>query len=99
MVYTRNLTESSEYKECIKLLGFLSKEELLSKLEAILKILGDSQDSVIKRIKTDLNIFIKAIEEASLEAPKASSEIVSANEKLSRVQLKEVCVIFNFSKV
>ncbi|XP_012225916.1 origin recognition complex subunit 3 isoform X2 [Linepithema humile] len=88
-VYTSNLTESSEYKECIKLLGFLSKEELLLKLESISKILEDSQDSIIKKIKTDLDAHIKTIKEASLDTQKASSEIVSVNEKLSRLQLKE----------
>jgi len=91
-VYTNNLTESCEYKECLKLLGFLSKEELLSKLESIVKIIEDSKDPVIKKIKTNLDSRINAIREASLSATKGSFEIISVEEKLSRMQLKEVCV-------
>ncbi|GAB1859503.1 Origin recognition complex subunit 3 [Camponotus japonicus] len=88
-VYTNNLTESCEYKECLKLLGFLSKEELLSKLESIIKIIEDSKDPVIKKIKTNLDSRINAIREASLSATKGSFEIISVEEKLSRMQLKE----------
>ncbi|EFN63928.1 Origin recognition complex subunit 3 [Camponotus floridanus] len=88
-VYTNNLTESCEYKECLKLLGFLSKEELLSNLESIIKIIEDSKDPMIKKIKTNLDSRINAIREASLSATKGSFEIISVEEKLSRMQLKE----------
>lgn len=87
-VYTNDLTESPEYKECLKLLGFLSKEELLSKLESVVKILEDSKDSEIKKIKANLNSHIKKIREASLSTT-TSSEIIGVEEKLSRMQLKE----------
>ncbi|XP_018352280.1 PREDICTED: origin recognition complex subunit 3 [Trachymyrmex septentrionalis] len=87
-VYTNNLTESSEYKDCRKLLEFLSKEELLSKLESVIKIVEDSKDSEIKKIKIDLNNHIKRIREASLSTT-TTSEIISVEEKLNRMQLKE----------
>ncbi|KYN17525.1 Origin recognition complex subunit 3 [Trachymyrmex cornetzi] len=87
-VYTNNLAESSEYKDCMKLLGFLSKEELLSKLESVIKIVEDSKDSKIKKIKIDLNNHIKTIREASLSTA-TTSEIISVEEKLNRMQLKE----------
>lgn len=89
-VYTTNLMDSTEYKECLKLLGFLSKEELLSKLESVVKIVNDSVDPSIKNIKKELETRIETIREASLEATKASSELVTVNDKLSRLQLKEV---------
>ncbi|KAG5325301.1 ORC3 protein, partial [Pseudoatta argentina] len=87
-VYTNDLTESSEYKDCMKLLGFLSKEELLSKLESIIQIVEDSKDSEIKKIKIDLNKHIKTIREANLSTT-ITSEIISVEEKLNRMQLKE----------
>lgn len=90
-VYTNDLTESSEYKECLKLLGFLSKEELLSKLESVVKIVEKSKNPEIKKIKINLDKHIKTIREASLSTA-SSSEIISVEEKLSRMQLKEVCV-------
>jgi len=93
-VYTNDLTESSEYKECLKLLGFLSKEELLSKLESVVKLVKDSKDPEIKKIKFDLDSHIKTIREASLSTTATSSEIISVEEKLSRLQLKEVCENF-----
>lgn len=83
--------ESSEYKECLKLLGFLSKEELLSKLESVVKIVEESEDPIIKKIKIDLDNHIKTIREASLGTTATSSEVISVEEKLSRMQLKEVC--------
>lgn len=89
-VYTNNLTESTEYKECLKLLGFLSKEELLSKLESIVRIVEDCTDPIIKQIKTELDIAINTIQAASLNITQISSEIVTVNDKLSRAQLKEV---------
>ncbi|XP_012525761.2 origin recognition complex subunit 3 isoform X2 [Monomorium pharaonis] len=87
-VYTNDLIESFEYKECLKLLGFLSKEELLSKLESIVKIVEESKDSKITKIKVNLNNHIETIREASLSTT-TTSEIISVEEKLSRMQLKE----------
>ncbi|XP_011641355.1 origin recognition complex subunit 3 [Pogonomyrmex barbatus] len=87
VVYINNLTESSEYKECLKLLGFLSKEELLSKLNSVIEIIKKSKDPVIEKIKNDLDTYIEMIQEASLST--TSSEIVSLEKKLSRIQLKE----------
>lgn len=97
-VYTSDLTESSEYKECLKLLGFLSKEELLSKLESVVKIVEASKDPEIKKIKTNLNNHVNAIREASLSTAATSSEIITVEEKLSRMQLKEVCAKSYFLK-
>ncbi|KAH0947979.1 hypothetical protein HN011_007458 [Eciton burchellii] len=87
-VYTSDLSESSEYKECLKLLGFLSKEELVAKLESMAKILDGSEDPTVKEIKSNLDSHIDVIREASLSTG-ASSEVVSMDEKLNRRQLKE----------
>lgn len=91
-VYTDNLTESSEYKECLKLLGFLSKEELLAKIASVTEILADSANPIVEKIKSNLDTHIGTIREASLAITGPSSEIVSIDEKLSRLQLKEVRV-------
>lgn len=91
-VYTSNLTDSAEYKECLKLLEFLSKEEMLSKLKSIMEIVKSSTDPAIKKIKSHLKVHIDIIREASLQAAERSSNVVSVEEKLSRMQLKEVCV-------
>ncbi|XP_025155022.1 origin recognition complex subunit 3 [Harpegnathos saltator] len=88
-VYTSNFTGCAEYKESLKLLGFLSKEELLSKLESIMKIVDGSADPIIENIKSELEIRIETIRKASLGVAKASSELVTVNDKLSRLQLKE----------
>ncbi|XP_011865960.1 PREDICTED: origin recognition complex subunit 3 [Vollenhovia emeryi] len=88
-VYTNDLTESTEYKECLKLLGFLSKEELLSKLESVVTIVEESKDPEMKKIKITLDNHIAAIREASLSTTATSSKIITVEEKLSRMQLKE----------
>ncbi|KAF7382393.1 hypothetical protein HZH68_015312 [Vespula germanica] len=89
-VYSSNITESQEYKECLQLLNFLSKEELLTKLESIEKILEDTKDPLMKKFRVNLTMRINEIRNASLDVISGSSkEIVSANEKLTRVQLKE----------
>lgn len=90
VVYTSNLTDSAEYKECLKLLEFLSKEELLSKLKSIVKII-DCTDPTMKKIKSDLDIHINTIDMASLQTTTAVSEMVTVDKKLNRTQLKEVC--------
>ncbi|CAL7940147.1 unnamed protein product [Xylocopa violacea] len=87
-VYTNNLREVQEYKECLQLLGFLSKKELLLKLNSLIMIIESSKDSSMRTIKTDLQGHVKTIEEASLEAPVARLDI-PAGEKLSRLQLKK----------
>lgn len=74
----------------MKLLRFLSKEELLSKLESVIKIIEESKDPMIKKIKVNLNSRMNTIREASLNTTKDSSETISVEEKLSRMQLKEV---------
>ncbi|XP_076766421.1 origin recognition complex subunit 3 isoform X2 [Xylocopa sonorina] len=87
-VYTNNLRDAQEYKECLQLLGFLSKTELLTKLNSLVTIIESSKDSSMETIKTDLQSHVKAIEEASLEAPTARLDI-STGEKLSRLELKK----------
>jgi len=69
----------------------LSKEELVAKLESIVKILDGSEDPTVKEIKSNLESRIHVIREASLSTG-APSEVVSVDEKLSRTQLKEVGV-------
>lgn len=85
-----DLRESQEYKECLQLLSFLSKKEFLEKLNSFTTIMESSKDSIMKKVKVDLQDRIKTIEEASLEVASKPVDIVSTGEKLSRLQLKEV---------
>ncbi|XP_020720428.1 origin recognition complex subunit 3 isoform X2 [Bombus terrestris] len=88
-VYMSDLRESQEYKECLQLLSFLSKKEFLEKLNSFTTIMESSKDSIMKKVKVDLQDRIKTIEEASLEVALKPVDIVSTGEKLSRLQLKE----------
>ncbi|XP_033351466.1 origin recognition complex subunit 3 isoform X2 [Bombus vosnesenskii] len=88
-VYMSDLRESQEYKECLQLLSFLSKKEFLEKLNSFTTIMESSKDSIMKKVKVDLQDRIKTIEEASLEVASKPVDIVSTGEKLSRLQLKE----------
>ncbi|XP_076656484.1 origin recognition complex subunit 3 isoform X2 [Halictus rubicundus] len=88
-VYTNHLRESPEYKECMQLLGFLSKSELVSKLTSLITIIKRSKDPILKTIRTDLEAHVATIEAASLEADTASKEILPTGVKLKRHQLKE----------
>lgn len=90
MVYLNNLKESQEYKECLQLLTFLSKQELLSKLNSLIAIIASSKDSDMIKVKKDLQSFEKRIDESSLEVAEKPIDIVSTGERLSRLQLKEV---------
>nr|XP_034184069.1 origin recognition complex subunit 3 [Osmia lignaria] len=87
-VYTKDLRECSEYKNCLDLLGFLSKTELLSKLNSLVSIIEKSNNSSMTKLKTSLQEHISIIEEASLDVGATPADIVSATEKLTRVQLK-----------
>ncbi|KOC66063.1 Origin recognition complex subunit 3, partial [Habropoda laboriosa] len=88
-VYMNNLHECDEYKECLQLLGFLSKVEFISKLNSIVTIIGNSKSSSMKKIKAVIQDQIKTIEAASLEVDVTPVDIISTSEKLSRLQLKE----------
>ena len=88
-VSLNDLRESHEYKECLQLLGFLSKREFLAKLNSVIEIMGRSRDAVMKRLKTDLQGHVAIVEEASLEAAVTPADILAAGEKLNRLQLKE----------
>ncbi|XP_076379129.1 origin recognition complex subunit 3 isoform X3 [Megalopta genalis] len=88
-VYAKDLKESPQYKECLQLLGFLSKSELVSKLNSFVAIMECSKDSVLEKVKTDLLAHIATIEAASLEIDTGTKDILSTGEKLSRHQLKE----------
>lgn len=97
-VYVSNLTESAEYEECMKLLKVLSKEELFSKLESIVKIVGKSKDPKIKEMQARLEAHVKTIRDAILSSTGETSEIISTTKenlkKLAenRKQLKEVYI-------
>ncbi|KAF3427144.1 hypothetical protein E2986_02465 [Frieseomelitta varia] len=88
-VYAKDLRESQEYKECLQLLNFLSKKEMLGKLNSLAAIMKSSKDPVMNKVKADLQSHIKTIEEAGLEVASNPVDIVSTGEKLSRLQLKE----------
>lgn len=79
-----------EYKDCLQLLNYSSKEELLTKLEKVVKILETDNKSNLKDFEINLKKHIKIIKDASLEVSNTVSETVSVNDKLSRQQLKEV---------
>lgn len=89
-VYTKDLRECSEYKNCLDLLGFLSKTELLSKLNSLVSIIEKSNNSSMRKLKTTLQERISMIEEASLNVGATPADIVSSTEKLTRVQLQTV---------
>ncbi|XP_012283310.1 origin recognition complex subunit 3 isoform X2 [Orussus abietinus] len=84
-----NLTESQEYKESLQLLGFLSKEEMLSKLDEVLVIVENSQEKFPSDLASNLKKHVAIVRDASLEIAADSSETVSVEQKLSRLQLKE----------
>lgn len=63
---------------------------MLGKLNSLAAIMKSSKDSVMNKVKADLQSHIKTIEEAGLEVASNPVDIVSTGEKLSRLQLKEV---------
>lgn len=88
--YSSNLTESQEYKECLQLLNFLSKEEFLQKLESIVTIIENTKDDpLMGEFKANLTTRMNAIRDASLDVESGPAQIVTVNEKLTRLQLKE----------
>lgn len=91
-VYSSNVTESQEYKECLQLLNFLSKEELLTKLESIKTILEEDTEvePLVKEFHENLTTRMNEIKNASLDViSNDNSEIISVDQKLTRNQLKE----------
>ncbi|XP_014612811.1 PREDICTED: origin recognition complex subunit 3 [Polistes canadensis] len=90
-VYSSNVTESQEYKECLQLLNFLSKEELLIKLESIKTILEDTEvEPLLKEFHENLTTRMNEIKNASLDMiSNDNSVIISVDQKLTRNQLKE----------
>ncbi|XP_015175736.1 PREDICTED: origin recognition complex subunit 3 isoform X2 [Polistes dominula] len=93
-VYSSNVTESQEYRECLQLLNFLSKEELLTKLESIKMILENTMKEeekyLLKEFHENLTTRINEIKDASLDViNNNNAEIISADQKLSRNQLKQ----------
>ncbi|XP_063988674.1 origin recognition complex subunit 3 [Diachasmimorpha longicaudata] len=85
---TCDITETQEYKECLQLLGFLSKNELLEKMRHILGIIEEARGESLVEVHRNLKKHLGIIEKASLEVPK-SSATVAMNDKLSRQQFKE----------
>ncbi|XP_043288926.1 origin recognition complex subunit 3 isoform X2 [Venturia canescens] len=86
---TSDIVESQEYKESIQLLGFLSKDEFVAKLEIVLNMIKESSSSNLKDVEENLKKDLITLRNASLEIVATSKEIMSTNEKLSRTQLKE----------
>lgn len=74
----------------MQLLGFLSKTELISKLNSLLAIMEQSDSTALTKVKADLQAHIATVEAASLEVEAASTDILSTDKKLNRQQLKEV---------
>ncbi|XP_076621406.1 origin recognition complex subunit 3 [Colletes latitarsis] len=89
VVNVNDLKDCREYKECLQLLSFLSKQELLWKLKFILSTIENSRNSGMIKVKSDLQGHVARIEEASLEEPVAPSDVLGSGEKLSRLELKE----------
>ncbi|KAK2584685.1 hypothetical protein KPH14_007025 [Odynerus spinipes] len=88
-VYTSNVTESQEYKECLQLLNFLSKEEFLKKLESVITIVEDTEDPLMEEFKTNLTTRINEIRDASLDVISGPTETVTVDDKLTRIQFKQ----------
>lgn len=87
---TSDIVETPEYKESLQLLGFLSKEELVAKVDNILEIVRHSSATGLKEVEVNLANDALVLRNASLEIAKTSGKTVSVEEKLSRAQLKEV---------
>ncbi|XP_057339498.1 origin recognition complex subunit 3 [Microplitis mediator] len=88
---TCDLTETNEYKECLKLLNFLSKSELITKLENFIKIIkdnsGDKND--FNHILINLEDRLNKIREASLEITTEEVQTLTPTSKLSRTSFRE----------
>ncbi|XP_076222484.1 origin recognition complex subunit 3 isoform X2 [Nomia melanderi] len=89
VVYTNDLKECQEYKECLQLLGFLSKTELIPKLNSLLVIMEQSDNTALTKVKADLQAHIATVEAASLDVEATTTDILSTDKKLNRQQLKE----------
>ncbi|XP_053973901.1 origin recognition complex subunit 3 [Hylaeus volcanicus] len=89
LVCVNDLRDCNEYKDCLQLLSFLSRQQLLSHLNSILSIINEFPDLGIQDVKVNLQSHIKKIESASLEEAVAPTEIISSGERLNRLQLKE----------
>lgn len=97
------VVESSQYKECIQLLGFLSKEEVIAMLNKSLNLLNKSTSSSTEvkcetddfsTVSKDLLDHCNNIDSASWTIKETENEIMSLPENLDRKQLKEVSVTF-----
>ncbi|XP_066589757.1 origin recognition complex subunit 3 isoform X2 [Prorops nasuta] len=64
---TSDLASTQEYKESIQLLKFLSKQELIEKLNTLVKITDRSNDEDIESINEVISEHIRIIKDASLE--------------------------------
>ncbi|XP_077289672.1 origin recognition complex subunit 3 [Arctopsyche grandis] len=92
------VVESSQYKECIQLLGFLSKEEVITMLKRSLNLLNKSTSSPIEAkceaddfstVSKDLLDHYNSIESASWTIIETDDEVMNIPDKLDRKQLKE----------
>ncbi|XP_074115013.1 origin recognition complex subunit 3 [Cotesia typhae] len=88
---TCDLTETQEYKECIKLLNFLSKSELVKKLEKIIKIIEDNNTEEINfnGVIENLKMHLEKIKEASLEISSEVTQVATPTLKISRTSFRE----------
>ncbi|XP_012254111.2 origin recognition complex subunit 3 isoform X2 [Athalia rosae] len=85
-----SVTDSQEYKDCLQFLGFISKEELLQKLESMVNIIENSGAAdVLEDVKLSLSKHRDAISDANLELVRETTELDIGNEKFNRFQLKE----------
>ncbi|CAG5076045.1 Similar to ORC3: Origin recognition complex subunit 3 (Spermophilus citellus) [Cotesia congregata] len=88
---TCDLTETQEYKECIKLLNFLSKSELVTKLEKIIKIIEDNHTEEINfnGVIENLKMHLEKIKAASLEISSEVTPVATPTMKISRTSFRE----------
>ncbi|XP_015606205.1 origin recognition complex subunit 3 [Cephus cinctus] len=92
---TTTLTETTEYKECLQLLGFLSKGDFLTMLETIEEIIDENVDTVPEDFQEKLKNHINTIRHASLEIVEGPTEILSADQKLNRAQLRQKLLLMS----
>lgn len=87
---SRNITETPEYKECLQLLNFLSKDELLAKLSRICDTLRKTDG--LKSVLELLVIYVIEIKQADFTYDEVETDERHrlGEDKLDRAALKQV---------
>uniref|UniRef100_A0A336LPV0 Origin recognition complex subunit 3 n=1 Tax=Culicoides sonorensis TaxID=179676 RepID=A0A336LPV0_CULSO len=91
-----DVSESTEYKEIVQLLTFMSRDEILEKIQSIVKVLEkytiDKNSSFAKEFREDLLHCMNQIEAASMEVPCNENDqnpVTNSLKVTNRFELKE----------